>query len=81
MHDGEAIGNLPVLQMGDTRTMCIMADVSDIFIRLTRSMAHLPIAMTWVRAIEVVGMAALMCTGAAFLSVRKVTASDPASLF
>ncbi|MDR3637615.1 MAG: HlyD family efflux transporter periplasmic adaptor subunit [Isosphaeraceae bacterium] len=33
MHDGETIGNQPVLQMGDTRTMCIMADVSDLYIR------------------------------------------------
>ncbi|MDR3637616.1 MAG: hypothetical protein P4L84_27670 [Isosphaeraceae bacterium] len=48
---------------------------------LTRSMAHLPIAMTWLRAVMVLGMASLMCIGAALLSVRKVTASDPASLF
>lgn len=33
MHDGETVGNQPVLQMGDTRTMCIMADVSDLYIR------------------------------------------------
>lgn len=48
---------------------------------LTRSAVNLPIAMTWPTALLVLGMASLMCSAAALLSVRKVTASDPASLF
>lgn len=37
MRDGETIGNQPVIQMGDTRAMCIIADVSDLYIRELRT--------------------------------------------
>lgn len=47
----------------------------------TRVHEHLPIAMTWWRAGLVLLLSSAICVGAALLSVRKVTASDPASLF
>ena len=43
--------------------------------------AGLPIAMTATRALLVLALSATMCVVAALLSVRKVTSSDPASLF
>jgi putative ABC transport system permease protein len=48
---------------------------------VTREFANLPVAMTPVRAVLVFVMASVMCAAAALLSVRKVTQSDPASLF
>jgi putative ABC transport system permease protein len=49
--------------------------------QLTRSTVQLPINMTLFRAVSVLVMAIVMCSGAALLSVRKVTSSDPANLF
>jgi putative ABC transport system permease protein len=48
---------------------------------ITRSSQNLPIAMTGQRAAIVLAMSSLMCVAAALLSVRRVTASDPANLF
>ena len=52
-----------------------------ILYEVTWRSVNLPIAMTWERAGMVLVMSSLMCTLAALLSVRKVTASDPANLF
>jgi HlyD family secretion protein len=36
MREGESIGNQPVLQLADTSDMCVVADVSDLYIRELR---------------------------------------------
>ncbi|MGZ3381683.1 MAG: ABC transporter permease, partial [Isosphaeraceae bacterium] len=48
---------------------------------MTRNAVNLPMNMTAERAIGVMVLSFLVCGTAALLSVRKVAASDPASLF
>jgi putative ABC transport system permease protein len=48
---------------------------------LTAAAAHLPMSMTWPRALGVLALAVTMCTVSGLLALRKVWAADPADLF
>jgi putative ABC transport system permease protein len=48
---------------------------------LTAAEAHLPIEMTWSRALGVFALAVIMCSLSGLLALRKVWAADPAELF
>ena len=51
------------------------------FYRVTKEAANLPIQMEWGRALAVLGIAILMSSGSALLSIQKVRSMDPAELF
>jgi putative ABC transport system permease protein len=51
------------------------------FYKLTRDFGSVPIAMTFVRAVSVLGLTFLMCLCSGLLAVRKARNADPADLF
>jgi putative ABC transport system permease protein len=51
------------------------------FYKLTRDYGSVPIAMTLVRAVSVLGLTFLMCLCSGLLAVRKAHTADPADLF
>jgi putative ABC transport system permease protein len=48
---------------------------------LTAAQAHLPMDMTWSRALGVLALAVTMCSLSGLMALRKVWAADPAELF
>jgi putative ABC transport system permease protein len=51
------------------------------FYKLTRDVGSIPIAMTLLRAVSVLGLTFLMCLCSGLLAVRKAHTADPADLF
>jgi putative ABC transport system permease protein len=51
------------------------------FYKLTRDVGSVPVAMTSVRAISVLGLTFVMCMCSGLLAVRKAHTADPADLF
>jgi putative ABC transport system permease protein len=52
-----------------------------VFYKLTRDVGSVPVAMTSVRAIGVLGLTFVMCLCSGLLAVRKAHTADPADLF
>jgi putative ABC transport system permease protein len=49
--------------------------------RLTEDATRLPLEMSGVRALLVLGLTLTMCGGAALVALRKVRSADPAEVF
>lgn len=55
--------------------------LAELLYRVTSSAASIPIAMTWGRAVLVLGISLAMCTLSGLAALRKITVADPADLF